>query len=128
MFRFVTQNDFCFKLGQLKKVSRRCFLFRSGTVVCSQIPINTGFREFIFCHQIFNQNSGFSLLTHFFDLIIVEFFLGSEADPFFLGLEDAVNLPFGADFRFKLINCSEHIEQQPAGRVRRIDVLINNLN
>jgi hypothetical protein len=36
-------------------------------------------------------------------------------------------LPFGAEFGLKLGNCAEHVEQQPACCVVRVNVLIQHL-
>ena len=49
--------------------------------------------------------------------------LASKAHATLLGLLDAVHLPFGADFRLELGDGSQHVEQQPPGRVVRVYAL-----
>ena len=47
--------------------------------------------------------------------------------PFLFGFVDSINLLFASDFSFKLINRSELINQEPSGRGRGINILVNDL-
>ncbi len=40
---------------------------------------------------------------------------------------DAIHLPLGANLGLKLRNRSQHIEEQAAGRITRIEVLVHDL-
>lgn len=68
-----------------------------------------------------------SPLPQFLYLFRGEFFLGTEADAPFFGLLDSIYLPLSAYFRFELADRAEHIEQQTARRIVRIDALIEDL-
>jgi hypothetical protein len=43
------------------------------------------------------------------------------------GVLNAIPLPLGADLRLKLRNRRQHVEEQPSGRCRGIDLLIEHL-
>ena len=78
-------------------------------------------------HQSFDEHTLGSSALELRDLRWREFFLWTKADPPCFRFLNAIHLPLGAYFGFKLRNGTEHVEQQTACRVAGVNVLIEHL-
>lgn len=76
--------------------------------------------------KILYQNAISTFLTHFFNLIIGEFWFGTKFDAIGFSLGDSFELTFLPNLGLKLGYGCQLIEQQLAGGSRGIDILVRD--
>jgi hypothetical protein len=91
-----------------------------------EVAIHAGFTQSILLHQVFNTHASSPLLTQGRDLGRGEGMLPAEAHASCQGFLNALHLPLRPQLRLKLGNRTQHIEEQAAGGIRDINILVKH--
>jgi len=104
---------------------RSCLL--GGMQIGSQVAVSTSLRQPKFSHQVNNLNPGLSFPFQLPHGLLRQSPLPPKRHTASLRFLDTFQLTLGTDFRLKLSNRSKHVEEQAAGRIARVDILIEHL-
>lgn len=92
----------------------------------AEIAIDTRFGEVVVLHERFDAHALGASVPECSNLLRRQLLGPAEVHPTRFGFGDPIHLPFGPELRLKLGDGSQHMEQQAACGIARVDVLIED--
>lgn len=92
-----------------------------------QVAVDRRLGNLVILHQRANKHALLAPLLELSDLLGRELLAAAKYHPSGLGELDAIHLALGPQLRLELSDGPEHVEEQPAGRVVGVDLLVEHL-